>query len=569
MATISNTAEGGTNGTVATTANSGGASGDAFSAAGGGTDPVFSTAAAMRGTLGYSFTYPSTSAAGYVAWSNPQAGRVACRFYIQISALPSGNEQIGAIRAAAAGAICNLRIASSGLIGIQNAASVLISGSSAPATFPVGVPVRFEVAVTPGTTTSNGRVEYAYYLGNSATAEFSYDSGTTQNMGTANFAELWTGRWTAATAARAVYLDAIQVQDLASGFIGPPTTAGNVTAVAGTASATSPAPVVVAGVSGVVAAPAGTAVASMVSPTVQGLVASSVVGVAATASSSMVAPVVTGLQVATVVAVPATATSAVAPPAIVGLSAATVFAVPATATSSAVPPGVAALRAAVVLAVVGTSSGTLPAPTVSAGAFIPATVMAAVLSATSVLLSPGVIAQRVAAVAAVTMTALTGMVVPSITAQRTASVTAIRAQASAAVAAPSVVGGTAAAVASPVATATVTAPQPMVMALRNAVVSPATLTAVVTAWAPEVVGQIAVEVEAPPAAATALLSPSFIRGDISVGAVPFVATATLLAPAMDSGPPPPITSGDLRASFVDRGARIRARITLRQWTGLL
>src|SRR5438067_677165 len=85
---ISNSAEGGTNGTTVTTGNSGGGSGDAFSAVNIGTTGAvtFDSSASAHGGLSYAFSTGATSALANGTWSLTSAqATVYWRVYIRIS----------------------------------------------------------------------------------------------------------------------------------------------------------------------------------------------------------------------------------------------------------------------------------------------------------------------------------------------------------------------------------------------------------------------------------------------------------------------------------------------------
>ena len=228
MPTIINTAEGGTNGTTVTTTNTGGgASGDAASTVtlGSGNTIIFSNAVHAHGALSYQITYGATSTAN-IMWDIAESGRLVHSFYVNVGSLPAATEYLGGIRHAS-GYMCLASIGSDGKFIMQNAASAGISASRAANTFPVNQQVRVEIAVTKGTTTTDGTIEYAYYLGDSATAIASWSSNT-QNTGTANVARVMVGRSTAGTETRTTYYDTIRAQSLASGWIGPYSTTSTV-----------------------------------------------------------------------------------------------------------------------------------------------------------------------------------------------------------------------------------------------------------------------------------------------------------------------------------------------------
>lgn len=221
--TIENTAEGGTNGVAPTIANTGGASGTAASAVNVGTGNTiyFSDFMPAHGSKGYMFTY-GTSAGGNMFWDIAESGRLVHSFYIFLSDLPAATEYIGYIRHAS-GNMCIACIGSDGKFIMQNAAGAGISVSRAASTFPINQMVRVEIAVRKGTTTSDGLIEYSYYLGEATTAEATWSSSA-QNTGTADVARVAIGRNTTGTEARVICYDTIRAQALTTGWVGPYTT---------------------------------------------------------------------------------------------------------------------------------------------------------------------------------------------------------------------------------------------------------------------------------------------------------------------------------------------------------
>lgn len=220
MAAISNTAEGGTQDVEPTTANTGGLSGDAANlvTVGSGNAITFSTTNPAHGNMSYQFAY-GTTAPGSLRWNLSEAGRVVHCFYVRLSSLPAAFEYLGAIRHSA-GNMCIATINASGKFVMQNSAGSAIAASAAPNTFPVNQYVRVEIAVTKGTTTTDGIIEYAYYLGDATTAVYSWSSNT-QNTGTNNVNQVVIGRNATGTESRTVWYDTITARSQSSGWVGP------------------------------------------------------------------------------------------------------------------------------------------------------------------------------------------------------------------------------------------------------------------------------------------------------------------------------------------------------------
>jgi len=222
MALITNCAEGGTDGVQPSSANSGGLSGTALTTqtlSGTGTTLTFSTNAA-HGSLGYRHNYAAVSSTAWQLFpGTAAAGRWVFRYYLQVSAVPTALDYLSKYRSSTA-QLAVMTVGTDGKLILQNAAGAGITASRATNALAANTRYRVEVAITPGTTTSNGRLEYAYYLGDSGTAEFTYDSGTTQNAGTTNCRDMRVGRDTAIISALIVDYDDLASNQLASGWIG-------------------------------------------------------------------------------------------------------------------------------------------------------------------------------------------------------------------------------------------------------------------------------------------------------------------------------------------------------------
>lgn len=221
MAGFTNTFEGGTDNTDITAANSGGISGTAIAstAKNTGTTLQFSSAQA-RGAFSLRISY-ALSAAGYAIWNWSSSLRTVIRFYVFYeNTFDTTFMEFTTIRSASA------NVAKVGLNGSTHALVVQNSANTAVASSPYPLQVnswyRFEIGLTVGTTTTNGRIEFAYYDNDSVNPIWSYDSGATVNTGTATFATIRIGGSNGpSTQTLKVYYDDLSVQELTSGFIGP------------------------------------------------------------------------------------------------------------------------------------------------------------------------------------------------------------------------------------------------------------------------------------------------------------------------------------------------------------
>lgn len=223
LQSLFNTFEGGTDNTDLSAANTAGSSGVpiASTAKNTGTTLQFSSAQA-RGAFSMRISF-ALSAAGYAIWNWASTSRSAIRFYLYYeNNFDTTTMEIMSFRAASAN-LAKLSITGSGstrAIVIQNAAATVVAGPPYP--LQPNSWYRIEAAITIGTTTSNGRIEFAYYDNDSLTPIYSYDSGATANTGTAAFASLRIGSTNGpATQTLVTYYDDLAVQELASGFIGP------------------------------------------------------------------------------------------------------------------------------------------------------------------------------------------------------------------------------------------------------------------------------------------------------------------------------------------------------------
>jgi hypothetical protein len=227
ITSFTNTFEGGTNGTTLTNANSGGASGmELISIANNaGTTLTFSNVQA-RGTLSFCINF-AVLAAGYGIWNWVSSIRSVFRFYYYAEEYDTNFfEVIQTRNSSAIMAKIGLTNSVNGtqVFVIQNAAAASVIASPYP--LQPNHWYRVEMAVTKGTTTSNGRIEFAYYDKDSSAAIYTADTGTTTNTGTTDFATIRVGSSNGPTSYPVVaYYDDLAVQELASGFIGPSVTA--------------------------------------------------------------------------------------------------------------------------------------------------------------------------------------------------------------------------------------------------------------------------------------------------------------------------------------------------------
>jgi hypothetical protein len=216
MTRFFNTFEGGVADTAINPGNSGGASGTAFSAFGGTGTPTYKAAAAMHGSLGWQTG--TTSAAEYFVADVTAAAGVAARMYFRLDALWNNDFALlrflnGSTRLVSwhANSQNKLRLSdATGTSGIWTAANALLANTW----------YRLEMYAKPGTTSSNGTIKGAYFLGDSTTPVETFYLSTAANVGTSTTIDkIQFGKVFAAGVG--AKFDSFAWDDNASDFIGP------------------------------------------------------------------------------------------------------------------------------------------------------------------------------------------------------------------------------------------------------------------------------------------------------------------------------------------------------------
>lgn len=181
MATLSNTFEGGTPGTAVTTANSGGASGNAFDFVDPSSSTITYTATALHGAVACSLA-AATSDDPYFEWQTGISGTSTWgRVYLRISSLPPSN--INLVRHLAGTAtVITVRINTNGRLGLLYGTGTFASNGTVA--IPLDTWVRLEWAVTTGTAT--GSVTAWLYTTPESTTAADTLSATNVNTGTAS-----------------------------------------------------------------------------------------------------------------------------------------------------------------------------------------------------------------------------------------------------------------------------------------------------------------------------------------------------------------------------------------------
>lgn len=225
MTSKTNTAEGGTNGVTATSANTGGGSGDALNVVlGTGTGAVFDSSDSAHGSLCYAVT-GAASAKAELQMTGFTGTTFSQRFYVKLSALPSANGSTATIMQ-----LFNVGSASicSWVINSSNQPVLQLSGSTVKTfttiTMNTSTWYRFEVQGTIGASTSTGVLNAQIYAGDSTSALDTF-STTTGNLGTTNLNFCSFGKESASSAFVAtVRFDDIAMRDTTTTAWGVPAT---------------------------------------------------------------------------------------------------------------------------------------------------------------------------------------------------------------------------------------------------------------------------------------------------------------------------------------------------------
>ncbi len=201
-----NTAEGQSNGTTLSAANSGGGSGTAFDTVtvSGTVAATYSTDTSMFGSQSYKII-PNSSSALYARSNTSGVYSGTCQMYLYLPAYANNNQIFMNIRSSGAH-IAVMNINQNGAVIIQNAGGSTLTTSSS-GIFLTNQWMRLDLGASVGTTTSNGRITAQLSVMNSFTPVWSYDSGYTTNTGTAELAEYRFGKLDTVPTIASFYMD--------------------------------------------------------------------------------------------------------------------------------------------------------------------------------------------------------------------------------------------------------------------------------------------------------------------------------------------------------------------------
>lgn len=218
MAIYTNNAEGGTNGTGVTTANSDdNNAGSVFQLSTGGTR-TYSSTWANSGTTSW-FVDGGAAVSALLGWDAIGVTQLAAaRIYIRFTSLPPSTCAIMQFRSSLGNHCGEFQIQNDGKFRVTSVGGA--QATTGTYTLAINTTYRIEASAEAGTTTSNGRIKYSIYAGNSTTALESFDSGYAWNVNTGNISGFRWGKVTAAPA-WSLYFDDAAWNDGSATFFGP------------------------------------------------------------------------------------------------------------------------------------------------------------------------------------------------------------------------------------------------------------------------------------------------------------------------------------------------------------
>lgn len=216
MTIYKNGAEGQTNGTAVTTANSS-VSGDAFTLVGG--SPVYDTTHASHGS--YALKMPASATSLNVVFGAAHAPlggtSYAARFYLYFTALPGVASTLWRTNAASSALLTRINITAGGLFTLQYNNGSTVTAWTSSVTVPINQWVRVEVYTVLG---ASGQVQAAFYAGDATTPlDAGGASGVTINSGPLVAATF--GKYGSDTYVTDFWFDDLALDNEAAGFMGP------------------------------------------------------------------------------------------------------------------------------------------------------------------------------------------------------------------------------------------------------------------------------------------------------------------------------------------------------------
>src|ERR1035437_7439987 len=224
MVATNNSFDGGTNGVTISAANSGGASGDAFTAVTviSPDAMVFDNTRAAHGAMSAKLTGGSSANMCSVTYDATPATAFAVRAYFYFTALPTADHWLIAMYAADhTTRLLSMHINGAGKLRLSDASGTTGVWTAA-ATMPVNQWVRIDLYGSCGSTTTNATIKGGVYLGDSTTPIETIYSTAVGNLGTAQqLGRVVIGKASSSTFATPYWVDDIKADDTATGLLGP------------------------------------------------------------------------------------------------------------------------------------------------------------------------------------------------------------------------------------------------------------------------------------------------------------------------------------------------------------
>lgn len=213
-----NSAEGGTTGTGATTGNTGGGSGSAFSAVtpGAGGSIAFSNAQAAHGALSYLLTPAAAAACTLLLTDGGSSTNFTARFYVRLTGLPSAETIFADVQTVAGATVCRLHLTATGALKMVNSAG----GTVATFTNTLSLNTWYRVVIFGTVNATTGTMNAALYAADSLTA-IETKNQTGVNTGSTAAGRFGLGKNTSAPSMAPFYIDDIAADMSSATEIGP------------------------------------------------------------------------------------------------------------------------------------------------------------------------------------------------------------------------------------------------------------------------------------------------------------------------------------------------------------
>lgn len=217
MSVFRNSGEGGSDGVTVTTGNSGGASGDAWTSVtlGGGSDVEYDTAQSAHGGVSH-LVIPANNQTAWFRKDFTAASQAMASFYVRFPSAPAVVTSICLVRNSTSTA-ASVRIDTNLQLRIYDGPGSNLQTFTA---LSANTWYRVEVRVIKGTGSSDGTIEFAYYVGDSGTAVESYSSAV-RDTGTTDLVNIRYGRATGVADTTSFWIDSVQtMSDTDAGALG-------------------------------------------------------------------------------------------------------------------------------------------------------------------------------------------------------------------------------------------------------------------------------------------------------------------------------------------------------------